>query len=115
MATTYKTLSQSFPAATTLTAVYTVPVSTSTVISSLLVCNHSTTVTDLIRVSISVNGAADATMQYIYGGSSGNGLPVAPNDTFSAQLGITLGAGDIIRVYSVSGTTSFNLFGSEIT
>jgi hypothetical protein len=78
-------------------------------------CNHSTSVVDQIRVSVQVAGAADATKQYIYGGSSGLGLTVALNDTFAATLGITLAATDVVKVYSVNGTTSFNLFGAEET
>lgn len=102
------------PTAATLTAAYTVPGATTAVISSIVICNHSTTVSDLVRVSISVAGAADSAKQYIYGGITGNGLGLMPNDTFVAQLGITLGAADIIRVYSTNGTSSFNIFGSEI-
>lgn len=115
MTTNYLILSQTFPAAATLTASYTVPGATQTVVSSITVCNHSTTASDSIRISVSVNGAADATKQYIYGGSTGAGLAIGPNDSFVATLGITLGAGDIVRVYSVNGTCSFNVFGSQIT
>lgn len=114
MATTYLVLGQSLPASAILTTLYTVPASTSAVVSSIVGCNQSTTASDSIRISVAVGGAADAQKQYLYGGSVGSGLGLAPNDTFAAQLGITLTAGDAVRVYSLLGTTSFNLFGSQI-
>lgn len=115
MANSYKVLAQSFPAAATLTAAYTVPAATTVVISSITACNQSNTVVDTIRISIAVGGAADSQKQYIYGGSVGTGLAVSVVDTFVFTGGITLAATDIIRVYSTNGTTSFNIFGNEIT
>ena len=43
MATTYKVLGQSNPAATTATTLYTVPSATSTVISTITICNQAAT------------------------------------------------------------------------
>jgi hypothetical protein len=40
MATTYKVLGQLNPAATTPTTLYTVPASTSTVVSTITICNQ---------------------------------------------------------------------------
>jgi hypothetical protein len=109
MADTLKVLGQSNPLATTLTDIYTVPASTSTTTSSLIVCNRSGVATSF-RVSVAVAGAADDNKQYLY-----YDLAISGNDTFAAQLGITLAATDKIRVYATLATLSFNLFGVEIT
>lgn len=107
MATTLKVLAQTKPSATTLTDSYTVPAATTAVVSSIVICNQSAVATSF-RVSISVAGVADATKQYLY-----YDVTIAGNDTFAATLGITLGAGDVVRVYNTLATCSFNLFGQE--
>jgi hypothetical protein len=38
---------------------------------------------------------------------------IAPQDSATFTLGITLNAADVVTVYSLSGLVSFNLFGSE--
>lgn len=115
MAETLKVLGQVFPSAATLTTLYTVPAATQTTVSTITACNHSNTTADTIRVSVQVAGAADATKQYLYGGSTAAGLSVAANDTFAATIGMTLATTDVVKCYSTNGTTSFNLFGAEIT
>ena len=107
MGTIQKVLAQSAPAAASLTAAYTVPGATTAVVSSLMICNPSGAV-DTIRVSVAIAGAADAPKQYIYSGVVLPGL-----NTLAATLGLTLGAGDVVRVYSQNGVCSFNLFGCE--
>lgn len=114
MALTKKVLGQLFPTAATLTAAYTVPASTNTVVSTITACNHAN-VKDTIRISVAVAGAANSDEQYIYGGDTSTGLEVNGKDTFAATVGITLEATDVIRVYSTNGTTSFNIFGAEET
>ena len=56
MATTYKVLGQSNPAATTATTLYTVPSAKSAVISSLTVCNQASTAATF-RVAVRPAGA----------------------------------------------------------
>ncbi len=109
MADVLKVLAQAAPSATTESTLYTVPVSTTTTVSSLVVCNRSSTSTTF-RVSISVNSAATANADYLY-----YDTPIGGNDTFIATIGITLGDQDIIRVYAGTANLSFNLFGVEIT
>lgn len=104
---TRKVLGQQNPSATTLTTLYTVPSATSTVISSLTICNRSATVTSF-RVAIRPAGAAISNEQYLY-----YDLPIAGNDTFVATLGITLAATDVLSVYTTLATLSFQLFGQE--
>jgi hypothetical protein len=109
MAETIKVLAQSNPLAATLTDAYTVPASTSAVVSTLFVANRSGTGTSY-RVSVAIAGAADNLKQYIY-----YDVPLDGNDTFGSTTGMSLGAGDIVRVYATLATLSFTLMGAEIT
>lgn len=109
MAEALKVLGQIVPSATTLTAVYTVPAVTQATVSSISVCNqNATSVT--FRISVAVNGAADDPKQYMY-----YDLPLLENDTFIATVGLSLAAGDVIRVRSSTANVSFNVFGVELT
>ncbi len=103
-----KVLGQSYPSATTLTTLYTVPTNTETVVSSLVICNQSG-VADTVRVAIRPDDEAIATKHYIY-----YGLSMPANDTFVMTAGLTFDAGDIVSVYSTNGTCSFSLYGQEI-
>lgn len=109
MAITYKVLGQSNPSATTPTTLYTVPSSTSTVCSTITICNQSSTAGSF-RVAIRPAGATLAAEHYISYDTS-----VPGNDTVSLTIGITLAATDVVTVYASSTSISFNLFGSEIT
>lgn len=104
-----KTLGQSLPTGGTLTDLYVVPGATSAVLSTLVICNQGT-VDDKVRVAVAVAGAADTAKQYLY-----YDLAVAAKDTFAATLGLTLAATDVLRVYSLGGQCSFNIFGAELT
>ena len=64
MATAYKVLGQSKPAAGTLTTLYTVPASTQAVISSLTIANMGPTSTTY-RLAIRAAGAAISFEDYI--------------------------------------------------
>jgi hypothetical protein len=107
MATTYKILGQSKPNAATLTDAYTVPAATTATVSTITVANQSATATSF-RVSVAVNGAADTAAQYIY-----YDIAISGNNTFAATIGLTLGAGDVVRVYNTLATCSFNIFGVQ--
>jgi len=108
MAVTYKVLGQSAPSATTATTLYTVPAATETIVSTLSVANRSAT-DATFRVSVSVNGAATATKDYIVYDI------ICPGSGFLAfTMGFTMDATDVVRVYASTADLSFNLFGSEI-
>ena len=109
MAQTIKVLGQSSPSAATLTTLYTVPALTSTVASSIVICNRSSTATSF-RVAIRTSGAAISNEDYLY-----YDVPIAGNDTFIATIGITLATTDVVSVYATLATLSFNLFGTENT
>ena len=111
MAESFKVLGQSEPAVTTLTDVYTVPVNTQAVISSVSICNTAVSGSDaLVRVSIAIAGAADTEAQYIL-----YDFKLIQNDTQEIAIGMTLDATDVVRVESDVTDVAFNIFGSEIT
>ena len=109
MATTYKILGQSKPSAATLTDAYTVPALTTATVSTITVANQSATATSF-RISVAINGAADTAEQYLY-----YDIAMPGDNTFATTIGITLGAGDVVRVYNTLATCSFNVFGVENT
>lgn len=109
MATVYKTLGQSNPSATTNTTLYTVPSATSTVVSTVTVCNQASTA-GTFRIAIRPAGASIAAQHYI-----AYDTPIAANDTIALTLGITLATTDVVTVYASSATMSFSAFGSEIS
>ena len=109
MPTAYKVLGQVAPSATTLTTLYTVPASTSTVVSSLTVCNTNATAVTY-RVAVRPAGASLVGQQYIVFDNVLQG-----NDSVFLTLGLSLATTDVVSVYSSATATAFNLYGSEIT
>jgi hypothetical protein len=109
MATNYKVLGQSNPAATTLTTLYTVPAATQTIISTITVANQAATAATY-RIAVRVAAASITAAQYLAYDVS---LPANASDTLT--LGVTVDATDIISVYASSTDMSFNAFGSEIS
>lgn len=108
MATAYKVLGNLNPTATTATTLYTVPASTSTIVSTINVCNQGATGT--FRIAIRPAGATLSASHYI-----AYDTPIPANDSVALTMGITLGATDVITVYASSGNMSFLAFGTEIT
>lgn len=108
MATAYKVLGQSAPSANSDTTLYTVPASTSTVASTLSVCNRGVSTT--FRVAIRKDGAAIANSHYIVYDNYVNA-----GDSVFLTLGISLATTDVVTVRAGTADTSFSLFGSEIT
>ena len=107
MASTYKVLAQSAPSATTNTDVYTVGSGKSAVISTITVCNRSTSAT--YRIAVRPLGATLANQHYIAYDAT-----VAANDTVSLTIGVTLAATDVVTVYGSTANLSINIFGAEI-
>lgn len=119
MATTYKVLAQTGSSgstgngsatltATTNTNLYTVPASTSTVVSTIVVCNQASSA-GTYRIAVRPAGATIAAQHYVVYGAT-----VAASDSTALTLGITLAATDIVTVFASAATMSFTLFGSEI-
>lgn len=109
MATTYKILGQSAPAATTEVDLYTVPAATASVISTVTVINRGTT-QGTFRVYVSPAGAATANANYLIYDSA-----LGAKEFLALTLGITLAATDELRVYASSADFSFNAFGTELS
>jgi glucose-6-phosphate dehydrogenase assembly protein OpcA len=108
MANVYKVLAQSNPAATTATTLYTAPSATSTVVSTITVCNQAASAATY-RIAVRPAGATLATQHYL-----AYDVAIAANDTTALTLGITLATTDIITIYASTATMSFSAFGSEI-
>ena len=110
MANTYKVLAQSNPSATTATTLYTVPSSTSAVISTITICNYNATTNANYSILVRPAGETVNVKHYI---NSNNVVQYL--DTIALTLGITLGNTDVITVYTTGSNVSFGVFGSEIT
>lgn len=109
MPTTYKVLGQVAPAATTGTALYTVPGSTQAVLSTIAVCNRAATA-GTFRIYLRPNDESLADKHYLVYDAA-----IPPNDTLFLTLGVTCDAADVLYVYASSASMSFQVFGSEIT
>jgi hypothetical protein len=108
MATAYKVLGQSNPAATTNTTLYTVPASTSAVCSTLSIANLGVSTT--FRVAVRPAGATLANQHYIVYDSAIN----AGSAVF-LTLGVSLATTDVVTVYAGTADVAFGLFGSEVS
>lgn len=108
MADSLKVLGQADLDATTLTDIYTVPSGASASISSVVVCNRSSSA-DSFRLAVAPAGASDDPAHYLY-----YDVPIPANDTFVCTIGITLGATDVIRAYGGTTDISVSVFGVEV-
>jgi hypothetical protein len=109
MATTYKVLGQSAPAATTAADLYTVPAATEAIVSTITVANRGASA-GTYRVYVRPAGASVANQHYLIYDAS---LSATSTDTMT--LGITLAATDVVSVYASTANFSFNAFGTELT
>ena len=109
MATAYKVLGQSNPAATTNTTLYTVPSATSAVVSSISICNLASS-SATYRIAVRPAGATIANQHYI-----AYDVTVGAADTTIITVGITLATTDVITVYGSTANLTFQAFGSEIS
>ena len=109
MPSSYKVLGRIASAATTLEELYAVPAATSAVISTLVVCNRSTSARTY-RIAIKpTTGTTLANDHYI-----AYDVAIAANDTTALTLGLTLATGNSIQVYASAADLTFQAFGSEI-
>jgi len=108
MATTYKVLGQVNPSATTATTLYTVPSSTSSVVSTISVCNQASSAATF-RIAVRPAGAKLEAKHYIVYGAT-----VPASDSTMITVGLTLATTDVVTVYASSANLSFNAYGSEI-
>ena len=111
MPTVYKVLGRKHSAATTMEELYAVPASTSAVISTITVCNITSSAKSY-RIAIKpATGTTLASEHYI-----AYDVVIAANDTTAITLGITLATLNSIQVYASAATAlTFQAFGSEIS
>jgi hypothetical protein len=109
MALAYKVLGQINPTANTFTTIYTVPSATSTIVSTLVVCNQANTATTF-SVAVQPQGASLVSKNYL-----NFNTPLPANDSITLTIGMTLGNTDILSGNAASGSVSFSAFGSEIS
>lgn len=108
MPETLKQLGQAKPGAATDADLYTVPASTQTVISSIVVCNTGAATT--FRLHSCANAAAAAV-----GNAIAYDTPIGANETIVFTIGLTIDAADVVRCRSLSGSVAFTASGSEVT
>ena len=108
MATAYKVLGQVIGSGTEAT-LYTVPSSTETIVSSIVICNINANA-ETFTIRVAVDNGTDNNKQLI-----AKDTPIAANDTIIMTLGLTIDASDTIQVASSDTNVVFNAFGSEIT
>lgn len=111
---TYKTLGQTSPTSTTAVEAYVVGSGKNTVVSTIVVCNRTTSLASY-RIAVPVGGvAAEGNLtnaHYIV-----YDAPILANDTITLTLGISLAATDEIWVRSnTANSLSFSIFGAEIS
>jgi hypothetical protein len=109
MPTVYKVLAQSAPAATTSANIYTVPASTSAVVSTLVVANRAASPATY-RIAVRPAGATIANQHYV-----AYDVTVGASDSTTLTLGITLATTDVLTVYASTANLTFSVFGSEIS
>lgn len=110
MATAYKYAQvQGTAAVGTFATLYTTPAATSAVISSLVICNQSSSAIT-VRVGLDTAAGTPGADEFLVYDAS-----VAGNDTVALTLGITMDASKYLRVSSSANTISFSAFLSEIT
>ena len=104
-----KVLGQLDVSATTITTLYTVPDLTQTTVSSLVICNRSSSGITF-RVSVHVAGAGVDDKQFIFYDEA-----LAATTTRTVVIGMCLNQADVVKVYSSAADVSFNMFGVETT
>jgi len=107
MATTYKILGQITGSSAT-SSLYTAPVATQTVVSSVVIANRSTSNSTFWIAALPSGSTLDPKHYLAFN------VPISGSDSTALTLGITLGAEDQIQVSGMA-TGSFTLFGSQIS
>ena len=100
-------LGQGNPTLATPTLFYTVPALSSTTVSSLVICNRTSS-SATFRVSVRKSGDGADDSQYLF-----YDAPLDANSTLTAVLGLTLAEADAMWVYTSVTGFSFSLYGVE--
>lgn len=109
MATVYKILGKTAVVAATPTLVYTVPANYAAVVSTIIICNTSSTAYTY-RIAICPGAIASVTLaDYIAYDAT-----IGANDTVAITIGATMAAASQVLVQASNAAVVFSLFGSEI-
>lgn len=111
MAEIFRVLGQAAPAAgsTAETNLLTVPANNAYIVSTLTVCNRGANPATF-RVAVAPDGVVTAAQHYVYYDAT-----IGPNVTVAVTIGMTLDAGDVVRVSASTADLSFSAFGTEVT
>jgi len=93
----------------TYATLYTTPAATQAVISSIVVCNQSSSQITFNIGLVASAGTPSASQFLVSGGA------LAGNDTIALTLGIAMDPSKFIRISSSASACSFTAFVSEIT
>lgn len=110
MATAYKYAQvQGTAAVGTYATLYTTPSATQAVISSIVICNQSSSAITF-RIGMDTTAGTPGASEFLV-----YDAVIAGNDTIALTLGVTMPASNFIRVSSSANTCSFSAFLSEIS
>jgi hypothetical protein len=108
----YTTSANRNPTAATLTALYTVPASTTAMVARIVVANRSATATTF-RIALLPNGVAvGGVLNEHYLAFD---APISGNDTVEVPVGGGLESGVTVAVFATLATLTFNVFGIEVS
>lgn len=93
----------------TYATLYTTPAATQAAISSIVICNQSSSQTTFNIGLVASAGTPSASQFLVFGGV------LASNDTIALTLGIAMDPSKFIRISSSASACSFTAFVSEIT
>ena len=110
MATAYKILGQSAPANTSNADLYTVPASTSTIVSTIAITNTTATVANATVYIRKAAAAAATGNAFVYTQA------VPAYSTVTYTNGITLATTDVVTIATATANAlTFQAFGSELS
>ena len=110
MATAYKILGQSAPSSTSNVDLYTVPSSTSTIVSTIAVTNTTATAAQATIYLRKAAAAASTTNAFVYT------QLVPAYGTVTYTNGITLATTDVVTIATATANAlTFQAFGSELS
>lgn len=93
----------------TYATLYNTSASTTAVISSIVICNQSSSAT-LYRIGLTASAGTPTAAQFLVFDAS-----IAGNDTVALTLGVSMSASQFLRVSTSASTSSFAAFVSEIS
>jgi hypothetical protein len=110
MTLNYKVLGQSLTTAGIETDLYTVPASKETALSAITITNSSGSTTNTYKLSVVPSGQLNGSINKNY---IAYNKSISPNQIDEIKGGITLSAGDKIKIFSPSSSLIVQVYGVE--